>query len=237
MADERIGVLGSGDVGRALGRGFARHGWDVKLGTHSPERLQDWLGEVEGAGGAVSVGSFAEAAAHGDMAVLAVLGEVADVLDLAGPENFAGTLVLDATNPLDFSGGAPPGLLFCGTDSLGERIQASLPDASVVKCFNTVSTAQMVDPSFEEGAADDDLGQRRRGERANRGDPRRTGLARRARRGRDRLVALPRGARPAVGDRRREARHLETRVRSNRVTLRTGRPSYQVRTPRRKRFD
>ncbi|MFC7225002.1 NADPH-dependent F420 reductase [Halalkalicoccus sp. GCM10025322] len=152
MADERIGVLGSGDVGRALGRGFARHGWDVKLGTHSPERLQDWLGEVEGAGGAVSVGSFAEAAAHGDMAVLAVLGEVADVLDLAGPENFAGTLVLDATNPLDFSGGAPPGLLFCGTDSLGERIQASLPDASVVKCFNTVSTAQMVDPSFEEGA-------------------------------------------------------------------------------------
>lgn len=152
MAAERIGVLGSGDVGRALGRGFARHGWDVKLGTRSPEKLQEWLDEVEGGEGTVSVGSFAEAAAHGDVAVLAVLGEaVEDVLELAGAETLSGTLVLDTTNPLDFSGGMPPGLLFGGTDSLGERIQANLPDASVVKCFNTVSNAQMVDPSFEEG--------------------------------------------------------------------------------------
>lgn len=152
MVAERIGILGSGDVGRALGRGFARHGWDVKLGTRSPETLRDWLDELEGGDGAVSVGSFAEAAAHGDVVVLAVLGEaVEDVLELAGPENLAGTLVLDATNPLDFSAGMPPGLLFGGTDSLGERIQAALPDASVVKCFNTISNAQMVDPSFEEG--------------------------------------------------------------------------------------
>lgn len=152
MTDERIGILGSGDVGRALGRGFARHGWNVKLGTRSPEKLQDWLGEVEGAEGTASVGSFAEAAAHGDVAVFAVSGEAAeDVLELAGPENLAGTLVLDASNPLDFSGGMPPGLLYGGTDSLGERIQAMLPEASVVKCFNTVSNAQMVGPSFEEG--------------------------------------------------------------------------------------
>lgn len=149
---ERIGILGSGDVGRALGRGFAEHGWNVKLGTRSPEELEDWLGEVEGTGGVVSVGSFAEAAAHGDVAVLAVLGEaVGDVIELAGPENLAGTLVLDTTNPLDFSEGMPPGLLFGGTDSLGERIQTTLPEASVVKCFNTVSNARMVDPSFEEG--------------------------------------------------------------------------------------
>jgi 8-hydroxy-5-deazaflavin:NADPH oxidoreductase len=145
----RIGILGSGDVGRALSRGFARHGWDVKLGTRSPEELREWLGETEES---VAVGSFAEAAAHGDLAVLAVLGEAAeDVLELAGPENLAGTLVLDATNPLDFSAGMPPGLLYGGTDSLGERVQAALPDASVVKCFNTVSNAQMVDPAFEEG--------------------------------------------------------------------------------------
>lgn len=149
MASERIGVLGSGDVGQTLGRGFAQRGWDVKLGTRRPEALDEWAAETDGN---VSVGSFADAAAHGDVAVLAVLGEAAmDVLDLAGPEAFADTLVLDATNPLDFSGGMPPQLLFGGTDSLGERVQARLPEASVVKCFNTVSHAQMVDPEFEAG--------------------------------------------------------------------------------------
>lgn len=149
MSSERIGILGSGAVGRALGRGLARRGWDVKLGTRSPEKLQEWLDEVDGT---ASVGSFAEAAAYGDIVVLAVLGSAAeDVLDEAERGNFAGKLVLDATNPLDFSGGMPPHLLFGGTDSLGERIQARLPDASVVKCFNTVSNEQMVDPKFEEG--------------------------------------------------------------------------------------
>lgn len=149
MATDRLGILGSGDVGQALGRGFARHGWDVQLGTRSPEKLDKWRRETEGT---VSVGSFADAAAHGDVVALAVLGEaVADVLEQAGPEQFAGTLVLDATNPLDFSKGMPPHLLFGGTDSLGERVQAQLPDAAVVKCFNTVSNVQMVDPEFEEG--------------------------------------------------------------------------------------
>lgn len=149
MSDERVGILGSGDVGQALGRGFARHGWDVMLGTRSPEKLQEWLDETEGT---VSVGSFAEATAHGDVVILATVGDaVEDVIDLAGAETFTGRLVLDATNPLDFSGGAPPHLLFGGTDSLGERIQAALPGAAVVKCFNTVSNAQMVDPDFEEG--------------------------------------------------------------------------------------
>lgn len=149
MSGKQIGVLGSGDVGQALGQGFARHGWDVKLGTRSPEKLQQWVDQTEGT---VSADSFAEAAAHGDVVVLAVLGAAAeDVLDLAGRETFSDKVVLDATNPLDFSGGMPPHLLFGGTDSLGERIQAQLPDASVVKCFNTVSNAQMVGPKFEEG--------------------------------------------------------------------------------------
>lgn len=152
MTGERIGVLGSGEVGRALGAGFARHGRDVVVGTRSPEDLRDWLVEVEGSDettGSVAVGSFAEAAEHGDVAVLAVRGEAAgDVIDLAGPETLAGTLVLDASNPLDFSV-SPPGLLYGGTDSLGERVQARLPDARVVKCFNTVSNTQMIDPEFD----------------------------------------------------------------------------------------
>jgi len=144
----RVGVLGSGDVGRTLGSGFASRGWDVEMGTRHPDVLADWVETVEGD---VGVGSFANAAAHGDLAVLAVVGAAAeDVLRLAVPENFAGTVVLDATNPL----AAPdddgiPHLLFGGTDSLGERVQRRLPDADVVKCFNTVSYLQMVDPSFD----------------------------------------------------------------------------------------
>lgn len=145
----RIGVLGSGDVGRALASGFARHGWDVKLGTRSPGKLEAWLETTEGT---VSVGSFAEAADHGGVLVLAVLGEAAeDVVDLAGPEAFDGKLVLDTTNPLDFSQGMPPHLLDLDGWSLAEILQAKLPGARIVKCFNTVSNAQMIDPSFEEG--------------------------------------------------------------------------------------
>lgn len=153
MAAKRIGILGSGDVGRALGAGFARHGWNVVIGTRDPEKLQDWLAEVEGADrttGNVAVGSFADAAGHGDVAVLAVRGEAAEaVIDLAGPDRLSGTLLLDASNPLDFSV-SPPGLLYGGTDSLGERVQAMLPDTRVVKCFSTVSNTQMVDPAFED---------------------------------------------------------------------------------------
>ena len=148
MASKRIGILGSGDVAKALGRGFAKYDWEVKLGTRAPEKLQDWVTET---GEAASVGSFADAASFGDIVVLAVRGAaVPDVLDLAGPERFSEKLVLDTTNPLDFSREGPPTLLFGGTDSLGERIQATLSDAKVVKCFNTVSNAQMIDPTFEE---------------------------------------------------------------------------------------
>ncbi|MFC7204818.1 NADPH-dependent F420 reductase [Haloferax namakaokahaiae] len=146
MVENRIGILGSGDVGRALGRGFARHGWDVMLGTRSPDALEQWADETTGT---VSVGTFDEAASHGDIVVLAVLGEAAEaVVDMAGPENFEGKLVLDATNPLEFSEGEAH-LLYGGTDSLGERIQARIPDASVVKCFNTVTNSQMIDPEFD----------------------------------------------------------------------------------------
>lgn len=146
MSTRQVGILGSGDVAKALGRGFVKYGWEVKLGTRTPEKLQEWGTET---GETASVGSFSDAASFGDVVVLAVQGTaVADVLDLAGPENFDGKLVLDATNPLDFSHGGAPNLLFGGTDSLGERVQATLSDAQVVKCFNTVSNAQMVDPTF-----------------------------------------------------------------------------------------
>ena len=144
---QRIGVLGSGDAGRSLGKGFARHGLDVMVGTRDPSKLKDWQAETHG-----KVGSFQDAAKHGDVVILALSGEGTQAaLDLAGPENFSGKLVLDATNPLAFPDDGLPELFVGTTDSLGERVQRKLPGARVVKCFNTVGNAQMVDPKFKEG--------------------------------------------------------------------------------------
>ncbi len=146
---KRIGILGSGDVGMALGSGFARHGWDVKIGTRSPEKLAEW---VKSTSGTVSVGSLADAAGHGDVVVLATLGEgVMNAIDLAGIANFSGKVVLDATNPLESSEGVPPSLFVGTTDSLGECVQRKLPQAHIVKCFNTVPNSQMVDPVYKDG--------------------------------------------------------------------------------------
>ncbi len=141
------GILGSGDVGQALGRGFAAHGHAVRLGTRSPERdeLQQWAADT-----GATVTTFDGAADFGDLLVLAVSWDgVENALHLAG-NHFAGKTVLDATNPLDFSDGTPR-LAVSGNDSSGERVQAWLPNAHIVKCFNTVGAAYMVDPDFPDG--------------------------------------------------------------------------------------
>jgi 8-hydroxy-5-deazaflavin:NADPH oxidoreductase len=146
---KKVGILGSGDVAKQLGRGFATHGYNTMLGTRDPSKLESWRKETKGE---VSVGTFAQAADHGDPVIVAVLGGGAESsLELAGPQRFSGKLVLDATNPLDFSHGMPPGLLLGTTDSMGERVQRKLPDAHVVKCFNTVGNVRMIDPKFREG--------------------------------------------------------------------------------------
>jgi predicted dinucleotide-binding enzyme len=150
----KIGILGSGPVGRSLGKGFASNGHNVKLGSRSPgkQELQDWLKTTTGK---VSVGTFLETATHGEVLVLCSLGEAAEnVIKLAGTENFDGKLLIDATNPLDFSKGMPPGLFVGITDSLGERIQRTLPRAKVVKCFNTVNNQTMTHPKMKEGLPD-----------------------------------------------------------------------------------
>ena len=145
----RVGILGSGVVGQELGRGFAKHGYEVMLGTRDPKKLEEWKRETRGQ---VSVGSFAEAAAFGEFVILATSGAATeDALELADAKNFVGKLVLDATNPLDFSHGMPPGLFLGTTDSLGEKVQRKLPEAKVVKCFNTVGNAKFVEPKFREG--------------------------------------------------------------------------------------
>jgi 8-hydroxy-5-deazaflavin:NADPH oxidoreductase len=150
-AHTRVGVLGSGEVGRRLAAGFSSRGHDVMIGSRDPGKpeLSEWLA---GDGAGIKAGTFAETAAHGELVVLAVLGNAAEeAIADADPANFAGKVVIDATNPLDFSGGFPPKLSICGEDSLGERVQRALPDARVVKAFNTIGNPYFVDPSFSEG--------------------------------------------------------------------------------------
>ncbi len=148
----KIGILGSGAVGQVLGAGFLKHGHTVRIGTRKPEdkNIQAWLAKNPDA----LVGTFAETARFGDLLVLAVLGRaVEDVIKLAGADNFAGKTVIDATNPI--AARAPVnGVLQFTTgpnESLGEKIQALLPRARVVKAFNSVGNAKMVNPQYEQG--------------------------------------------------------------------------------------
>jgi 8-hydroxy-5-deazaflavin:NADPH oxidoreductase len=151
LAKTRVGVLGTGVVGQRLAWGFRERGHEVTIGSRDPEKpeLRQWL-SAEGAG--IQAGTFAEAAAAGELLVLAVHGEAAEqVIADAGRESFAGKVVIDAMNPLDFSGGFPPKLSISGEDSLGERVQRALPDAKVVKAFNIIGNPYFVDPIFREG--------------------------------------------------------------------------------------
>lgn len=150
MEPTRVGVIGSGAVGRALAAGFAARGHEVTIGTRQPgenDDLQAWAAQHDG----VAIGPFAAAAEVGEIVVLATRGTaVEQAIAAAGPQHFDGKLVVDATNPLapdPVTGG--PGLAVGHSDSGGERVQRALPGARVVKCFNTVNNALMVDPGFE----------------------------------------------------------------------------------------
>jgi predicted dinucleotide-binding enzyme len=150
----RVGIVGSGPVGRALGIVFASEGYDVKLGSRNPKKreVQNWLKNTKGK---TSAGTFSDAASHGDIVLLCTLGEATeDAIKLAGVSNFDGKLVIDTTNALDHSKGSPPGLFVGTTDSLGERVQRMLPTAKVVKCFNIINNQTMLNPRMREGLPD-----------------------------------------------------------------------------------
>lgn len=150
----KIGILGTGDVGQALGIGFAKLGHEVKMGSRDPhqEKVKTWVNKV---GPTASAGTFAEAAAYGELAVLCTIWTGAEnAIRLAGPDNLAGKVVIDTTNPLDFSSGIPPKLAVGHTDSAGEHIQRWLPNSRVVKAFNIVGSAHMFKPEFPGGPPD-----------------------------------------------------------------------------------
>lgn len=146
-----IGILGSGTAAQTLGLGFLRQRHRVMLGSRDPGKLQSWLAT---AGADAGTGSFQDAAQFGEVVVISVSGSAAeDVVRLAGVGSFDAKVVIDASDPLDFSSGRP-GLFVGTTDSLGERIQRLLPAARVVKALNTVAADVMVDPSVSGGDPD-----------------------------------------------------------------------------------
>jgi predicted dinucleotide-binding enzyme len=146
----KVGVLGSGIVAQTLAAGLAKYCHQVIIGSRSPEKLAEFAAKTSG----VSAGTFAEAAAFGELIILAVKGNVAsEALGLAGAANLAGKDVIDTCNPI---ADAPPvnGVLqfFTGSnDSLMEALQTEFPAASFVKAFNSVGAPRMVDPKFEGG--------------------------------------------------------------------------------------
>jgi predicted dinucleotide-binding enzyme len=152
----KIAILGTGTVGRTIAAKLASLGHDVMLGTRDVAAsrarsekdawgnppLSAWLADHE----PVKLGTFAAAAAHGELAFNALLGDATLAALATTGEALAGKILVDISNPLDFTNGMPPTLFVSNTDSLGERVQRALPHTKVVKALNTLTAALMVDP-------------------------------------------------------------------------------------------
>jgi predicted dinucleotide-binding enzyme len=146
----KVGILGSGDVGKSLANGFLRHGHEVSVGTRDPKSIADWPKTMRG----VRTGSYADAAQFAELVVVAVKGTVTgEVLRAAKAENLKGKVVIDATNPI---ADKPPvnGVVIFFTkpdESSMERSQREFPDARFVKAFNSVGANLMVNPELPGG--------------------------------------------------------------------------------------
>ena len=151
----RYGVLGTGTVGEAIATKLVSLGHEVKMGARDPknEKAAVWVAKQ---GAKASQGTFADAAGFGELLFNCTsrAGSL-DALKAAGEENLSGKVLVDISNPLDFSKGMPPTLFVSNTDSLGEQIQRAFPKTHVVKTLNTLSAHLMVDPKSLAGGDHD----------------------------------------------------------------------------------
>ncbi len=161
----KIGILGTGVVGKTLAAKLNELGHEVMIGTRSVSEtmaktetdmmgsppFKDWHTNNP----KIKLGSFADAAQFGEMIILATHGvATTKAIDSAGTNNFKSKVVVDTTNPLDFSQGMPPKFAATLGNSLGGQIQKYIPEAKVVKAFNTINAYVMVSPKREEGDPD-----------------------------------------------------------------------------------
>jgi predicted dinucleotide-binding enzyme len=142
----RVGILGSGDVGKVLAKGFLKNGYQVAIGSDHPEKLAEFKRENP----EMETATFEQAAQSGDIVVVCVKGTVAEKIVEKVKRHITGKTVIDTTNPI---ADAPPqnGVLKYFTsleESLMERLQTIAPDAQFVKAFNSIGSALMVNPEF-----------------------------------------------------------------------------------------
>jgi predicted dinucleotide-binding enzyme len=150
----KIAILGTGVVGQTIATKLVSLGHDVRMGARvaGNEKAEQW---VKASGARASQGTFADAAAFGEIVFNCTSGMASlDALRQAGARNLDGKILIDVANPLDFSKGMPPTLSVCNTDSLGEQIQRAFPGVRVVKTLNTMNTNVMVDPRLVPGDSD-----------------------------------------------------------------------------------
>ena len=144
----KIGVLGTGAAGNAIGGKLVELGHDVMMGARSATN-EKVVAFAQRTGG--KAGTFRDASAHGEIVFSCLRGDISlDVLTAVSPE-LEGKILVDIANPLDFSKGAPPTLAITNTDSLGEVLQRGLPNTRVVKTLNTVNNAVMINPGMIKG--------------------------------------------------------------------------------------
>lgn len=149
-----IAVLGTGIVGNTIGSKLIELGHRVIMGSRTPtnEKGRAW---AEKAGHDASIGTFSQAAQQGEIIFNCTAGLASlEALQMAGKENLNAKVLIDISNPLDFSKGMPPSLSVCNVDSLGEQIQRAFPNTKVVKTLNTVNAYIMVNPGLISGDHD-----------------------------------------------------------------------------------
>jgi len=148
----KVGVIGSGDVGRRLADGFIGIQSDVMLATRDPQqpKIKEWLSTHKSH---AQIGTSKETSQFGELLVVALpWNGINQGLQASNPDNFSGKVVIDVTNPLDFSGGMPPKMASGFDNSSGELVQKLLPTAKVVKALNTIGNPHMINPDFPKGS-------------------------------------------------------------------------------------